>query len=120
MTKTIRKEDVLHAFQIIHEAVWGYDIPSPSVPEYIEHHEQMQAIMEIIRDTSQNLPTENAYSVNEVACIIAELFCDNCACNFNDIDEWLGEVCEYRDTSCPDPGGVKCWEQYLIHKDKMR
>lgn len=63
-------------------------------------------------------PVEAKYSIHEVAQIIADLFGDNCACNFNGIDEWLGEVCEYRDTSCPDPGGVKCWEQYLIHKDK--
>lgn len=25
--------------------VWGYDIPSPTVPEYREHHEQIQSIL---------------------------------------------------------------------------
>ena len=29
------------------------------------------------------------YTAHEVAVIIADLFGDNCACNFNDIDKWL-------------------------------
>ena len=52
------------------------------------------------------------YTVHEVACILAEAFGDDCACNFNGNDEWLPEKCEVID-SCPDPVGVACWEQYL-------
>lgn len=48
MSSPIDKGDVLHALKNVKEMVWGYDIPSPTVPEYIEHHEQMQAIMERI------------------------------------------------------------------------
>ena len=55
------------------------------------------------------------YTANEVAEIIADLFGDTCACNFNDIDEWLPFKCELLD-ACPDPGGVACWEQYLKYK----
>ena len=29
------------------------------------------------------------YTAHEVAVIIADLFGDDCACNFNDIDEWF-------------------------------
>lgn len=54
-------------------------------------------------------------SVKEVASIIADLFGDKCACNNNDIDEWLPKYCEYRDTDCPYPPGASCWEQYLKH-----
>lgn len=54
-----------------------------------------------------------------VACLLAELFGDTCACNFNDIDEWLPDKCEYLD-ACPDPGGVTCWEQFLKHREERR
>ena len=50
-----------------------------------------------------------------VACLLAELFDDTCACNYNGIDEWLPSKCELTD-SCPNPVGVACWEQYLTHK----
>lgn len=55
------------------------------------------------------------YNAHEVAEIIAELFDDACACNFNGIDEWLPYKCELID-ACPYPVGVACWEQYLKHK----
>ena len=57
------------------------------------------------------------YTANEVAEIIADLFGDTCACNFNGIDELLPFKCELLD-ACPDPGGVACWEQYLKYKDR--
>ena len=60
---------------------------------------------------------KKTYTAHEVACIIAELFGDSCACNFNDCDEWLAFCCDYRETKCPEPGGVKCWEQYLKYRE---
>jgi len=54
-----------------------------------------------------------------VACLLAELFDDTCACNFCDIDEWLPEKCEFID-SCPNPGGVTCWEQFLKHRAERK
>ena len=54
-----------------------------------------------------------------VACLLAELFNDTCACNYNGIDEWLPEKCELLD-SCPDPVGVACWEQYLTYRAERR
>ena len=57
------------------------------------------------------------YTSHDVACIIADLFGDPCACNFNDIDEWLPYKCDFRDTCCPNPVGVACWEQYLKYKE---
>ena len=52
------------------------------------------------------------YTAHEVAEIIADLFGDACACNFNDIDEWLPLKCGLID-ACPNTYGVACWEQYL-------
>lgn len=58
------------------------------------------------------------YTRHEVACIIAEILGDICACNYGCNDEWLPDYCDFADTCCPDPTGVACWEQYLTHKDK--
>ena len=55
------------------------------------------------------------YTAHEVAVIIADLFGDDCACNFNGIDEWLPFKCELLD-ACPNPYGVACWEQYLKYR----
>ena len=54
-----------------------------------------------------------------VACLLAELFDDTCACNYNGIDEWLPSKCELLD-SCPNPVGVACWEQFLKHRAERR
>ena len=58
---------------------------------------------------------DGLYTAHEVAEIIADLFGDTCACNFNDIDEWLPFKCELID-ACPNPCGVACWEQYLKYR----
>ena len=42
------KEDFLNILFEIQEAVWGIDIPSPTVPEYKEHHEQCQELLALI------------------------------------------------------------------------
>ncbi len=64
-------------------------------------------------------PAEPEWNNHTVACLLAELFDDTCACNYNDIDEWLPKKCELLD-SCPNPDGVACWEQFLKHKAERR
>ena len=64
---------------------------------------------------------DGLYTANEVAEIIADLFGNTCACNFNDIDEWLPFKCELID-ACPNPCGVACLGQcfgYKNCKDEM-
>lgn len=55
------------------------------------------------------------YNIHEVACILADVFGDTCACNYNGIDEWLPQKCDFAEKECPNPVGVACWEQYLKH-----
>lgn len=64
-------------------------------------------------------PGLRLYTPHEVAVIIADLFGDDCACNFNGIDGWLPDKCELTDC-CPHPVGVACWEQYLKYRDAKR
>ena len=72
----------------------------------------------------QRLPSvepqrKTEWNNHTVACLLAELFGDTCACNYNGIDEWLSEKCEVID-ACPKPVGVACWEQFLKHRAERR
>ena len=88
-----------------------------------ETHELLKAVDKLIEDQEERIAImeesgENKLNHHEVACIITDLFCDPCACNFNGNDEWLPQHCDFADTCCPNPVGVACWEQYLKHLDK--
>lgn len=55
------------------------------------------------------------WTTEQVAEMLTNLFGDECACNFNDIDEWLPLACKYADTQCPHPKEKHgCWMQFLI------
>ena len=49
MTK-ININAVIEDLYDIQNKIWEVDIPSPTVPEYREHHEQMQALMAYVGD----------------------------------------------------------------------
>lgn len=55
---------------------------------------------------------------DRIADYILDIIGDDCACNFNDIDEWLPYICEFAE-EC-DPHDIRgCWKQYIKHlKDK--
>ena len=74
-------------------------------------------IVHLIRDIAPSVQPE--WNNHTVACMLAELFDDDCACNYNGIDEWLPSKCELLD-ACPNPVGVACWEQYLKHRAERR
>lgn len=68
----------------------------------------------------QEMPsTQPEWNNHTVACLLADVFGDECACNFNGIDEWLPEKCEVID-ACPNPVGVACWEQYLKYRAERK
>ena len=78
--------------------------------------ETVECMLKVMSDLPSVTPEWNNHTV---ACLLAELFDDTCACNYNGIDEWLPEKCEVID-SCPNPVGVACWEQYLKHRAERR
>lgn len=73
-----------------------------------------------IEKTFQNImdgiELEPHWNNHTVACLLADVYGDPCACNYNDISEWLPEKCEVID-ACPNPVGVACWEQFLKHRE---
>ena len=42
-------EEFIADLKEIKDEIWGYDIPSPTCPEYREHHEQIQALMKFVK-----------------------------------------------------------------------
>lgn len=55
------------------------------------------------------------WTTAEVAELLANIFGDECACNWSGNDEWLPEVCKYAETNCPSPKEANgCWKQFLI------
>ena len=51
----IRKGDAVKAIDRILEALWEIDIPSPTVPEYKEHHQGVQAVIKRAKDLREIL-----------------------------------------------------------------
>ena len=75
---------------------------------------------ESVRATIKHMPTieerKRKWTTEEVAELLFNMFGDDCACNFNDIDEWLPERCKYDETTCPNPKEKHgCWMQFLLH-----
>ena len=68
MSDMITREAAIEALEQIRYALWEIDIPSPTVPEYIEHHRDVQNVMkriDEIRDKMERLPS--AQSEKEIA-----------------------------------------------------
>lgn len=42
------KDEVISDLIDIRHALWEVDIPSPTVPEYIEHHKQIQELIAFV------------------------------------------------------------------------
>ena len=57
-TEYVTKNMALEAVEHIRGAIWEVDIPSPTVPEYIEHHEEMQMLMRICDEWIRRISLE--------------------------------------------------------------
>ena len=44
----MNKKEVINDLDDILNVLWDIDIPSPTVPEYIEHHDQVQSVMKYV------------------------------------------------------------------------
>lgn len=76
MTDSISRETALRALAEICFALWEIDIPHPTCPEYIKHHEQVQRVMAIaekwgkeLRDAPDVQPTLYGYKIEHLAYI---------------------------------------------------
>lgn len=51
----ISRQAAIDALDEIRHALWEIDIPSPTVPEYIEHHEQIQSVWKLLDKKQKEL-----------------------------------------------------------------
>lgn len=51
----ISRQAAIDALDEIRHALWEIDIPSPTVPEYIEHHEQVQSVWKLLDKKQKEL-----------------------------------------------------------------
>ena len=133
----------VEALQMAISALQAQDVPDTNVGDMVSRAAAIDAIVntvseiglhdnsEVARygatfrqheiiDIIEGMPSaQPEWNNHTVACLLAELYDDTCACNYNGIDEWLPEKCEVID-SCPNPVGVACWEQYLKHRAERR
>ena len=80
----IRRDTAIDELERIRNRLWEIDIPSPTVPEYIEHHEQVQSVMQAVTESVDRIWKEPAQP--EI------IRCKDCKHLFNKDDE-----------------GGKCW-----------
>lgn len=75
---------------------------------YVNHDDTTCTLIE-------KAPAVDAIPIDAVAEMLADLFGEECCCNYNGIDEWLPELCEHSDT-CPEAIGKNgCWKQFIKH-----
>jgi len=61
----IEADRAIDALKAIRYGLWEIDIPSPTVPEYIEHHEQIKNMMEITDGWIKKLEEQSTADVVE-------------------------------------------------------
>ena len=61
---------------------------------------------------------DKTYTIEQVAKILKDIYCDPCPCNYNGNDEWLPYCCKYSEI-CPDPPDeLSCWIEFLNHLEE--
>lgn len=60
MADMIRRDTAIDELERIRNRLWEIDIPSPTVPEYIEHHEQVQSVMKAVTESVDRIWKEPA------------------------------------------------------------
>ena len=52
---TISRQAAIDVLDEIRYALWEIDIPSPTIPEYVEHHEQVQSVWKLLDKKQKEL-----------------------------------------------------------------
>jgi len=88
--------------------------------DFISRFDHVPLVQEAIKKAMDCMPTieereKGKWTTEQVAELLANMFGEECACNFNGIDEWLPSACKYSETTCPNPKEKHgCWMQFLI------
>ena len=72
MSDLIRRELPIEALKVIKFGLWEIDIPSATVPEYVEHHEQVKNMMEIVDGWIKRVQDEPAVEIKRAVPMIGK------------------------------------------------
>ena len=77
-----QKPQFIRDLNEIYTALWKVDIPNPTIPEYVEHHEQIQGIMalvdELIGKWGSGMTREIALHCMKSASELERELCEEC------------------------------------------
>lgn len=68
----VREEKIKRAFNKIKISLWEIDIPSPTVPEYIEHHEQVTEVLNLVKELERKLLSESENELDKLEQYLIE------------------------------------------------
>ena len=100
-------DKALGSFDISMRDEYAVKVERASLTAYKEQLEYLPSVQ----------PRKGKWTTEEVAEMLFILFGDECACNYNGIDEWLPERCKYTEIAeeCPHPKEKHgCWMQFLL------
>ena len=113
MSDTISRQEAINAVEFGITYAKAIDVNTGESKELFK--EGNDALKKAVERLKELPAAEQAWTTEEVAEILANLIGDECACNFNGIDEWLPERCKYAESTCPNPKEKHgCWMQFLL------
>ena len=65
MNDLIERRDVLYELRFLREEIWLADIPSPTIPEYKEHHKSIQHLLDVFDETERKIREMKVYAILE-------------------------------------------------------
>ena len=92
MNDLISRQTSLRALEEINYALWEIDIPSPTIAEYIEHHEQVKKVMDLVDEWARKLMAmpnadQHAQRVGSVGDLISRAALFNSLANVKTLEE---------------------------------
>ena len=107
--KQVTSEDLISRVETINAITETLDAID-HVPKWV--FDKLTSAIEILPPADR---PKSEWTTDEVAELLANIFGDECACNWSGNDEWLPGVCKYAETTCPSPKEANgCWKQFLI------
>lgn len=111
MDDLISRQAAIDALDEIRHALWEIDIPSPTVPEYVEHHEQVQSVWKLLDKKQKELyvlPSAQPKIIRCGQCKYAEVADkedaqDGYTCQFHRGSIWFsGSYCSWAERRTDD------------------
>ena len=93
MQDLISRQAAIEALDEIRHALWEIDIPSPTVPEYVEHHEQVQSVWKLLDKKKKELYVLSSAQPEIIRCKGCKHWDGVDTCDVIDAPVWDNDFC---------------------------